>query len=163
MKHNLRLFKIAKLAKEKGFKTKTVTTGFTNDYLLGGKNMMINETCILLWMCELQKWLRENYDIHIEILNKSNNLIFKDPYGNFYTADEYLSGNVKKKLLEAEKAFNNGNADMIQNIEKLKLVIPKDIPIHEIEVRMGSRWVPSSIYEKFGKEGCSGYRRSAIF
>lgn len=87
-----------------------------------------------------------------DILNKCNNLIFKDPYGNFYTADEYLSGNVKKKLLEAEKTFNNGNADMIQNIEKLKLVIPKDIPIHEIEVRMGSRWVPSSIYEKFGKE-----------
>lgn len=87
-----------------------------------------------------------------EILSKANNLIFKDPYSNFYTADEYLSGNVKKKLQEAEKAFNNGNADMLQNIEKLKLVIPKDIPIHEIEVRMGSRWVPATIYEKFGRE-----------
>ena len=63
MKHNLRLFKIAKLAKDKGFTTHTITTKFTNDYLLGGKNMIINETCILLWMCELQKWLREVYNI----------------------------------------------------------------------------------------------------
>jgi len=87
MKHNLRLFKLAKLAKEKGFTTHTVTTKFTNDYLLGGKNMMINETCILLWMCELQKWLREIYDIHIEINSFSNvdtydgNLIYNSaPY-----------------------------------------------------------------------------------
>ena len=67
MKYNLRLFKIAKLAKDKGFTVHTATTKFTNDYLLGGKNVMINNTCILLWMSELQKWLRENYDIHIEI------------------------------------------------------------------------------------------------
>jgi len=75
MKYNLRLFKIAKLAKDKGFTVHTVTTKFTNDYLLGGKNVMINNTCILLWMSELQKWLRENYDIHIEISNKSNSSI----------------------------------------------------------------------------------------
>jgi hypothetical protein len=76
MKYNLRLFKIAKLAKEKGFTTHTVTTKFTNDYLLGGKNVIINEICILLWMSELQKWLRKNYDIHIEIKNYSNNLYY---------------------------------------------------------------------------------------
>ena len=78
MKHNLRLFKIAKLAKDKGFTVHTVTTRFTNDYLLGGKNVMINNTCILLWMSELQKWLRENYNMHIEISNKSNNLYYGD-------------------------------------------------------------------------------------
>ena len=72
MKHNLRLFKIAKLAKEKGFTTHTITTKFTNDYLLGGKNMMINETCILLWLCELQKWLRDNYNCFLDILPHSD-------------------------------------------------------------------------------------------
>jgi len=65
MKHNLRLFKIAELARENGFTTHTVTTKFTNDYLLGGKNAMINEVCILLWMCELQKWLREVHNIYV--------------------------------------------------------------------------------------------------
>ena len=58
----------ALLAKEKGFKTKTVTTKFTNDYLLGGKNVMINETCISLWMCELQKWLREVHNINVFVV-----------------------------------------------------------------------------------------------
>jgi len=74
MKINLRLFKLAKLAKEKGFTTHTVTTKFTNDYLLGGKNVMINEICILLWMSELQKWLRETHDIHIEVKIYDDNL-----------------------------------------------------------------------------------------
>lgn len=62
------LFKIAKIAKEKGFKTKTITTGFTNNYLLGGKNIMITDMCIYLWMCELQKWLEEIYNCFIEII-----------------------------------------------------------------------------------------------
>ena len=66
-----KLFKIAKLAKEKGFKTKTVTIGFTNNYLLGGKNVMITEMCIYLWMCELQKWLREVHNIHITVTSIS--------------------------------------------------------------------------------------------
>ena len=68
MKDTLISFETDKLAKEKGFTTHTVTTKFTNDYLLDGKNIMINETCILLWMCELQKWLREVHNIHITIL-----------------------------------------------------------------------------------------------
>ena len=71
MKHNLRLFKIAKLAKEKGFTVHTATTKFTNDYLLGGKNVMITEMCIYLWMCELQKWLREVHNIHITVTSIS--------------------------------------------------------------------------------------------
>jgi hypothetical protein len=58
---------IAKLAKEKGFIPHTITTKFTNDYLLGGKNVLINETCILLWMHELQKWLRVTHKIDILI------------------------------------------------------------------------------------------------
>ena len=63
------LFKIAKLAEEKGFKTKTVATRFTNDYLLGSKDVIITDICIYLWMCELQKWIYDNYKIHIEILS----------------------------------------------------------------------------------------------
>lgn len=57
--------KIAFIVAEKGFKTVTVTTGFTNKYLLGGKDFLITEMCIYLWMCELQKWLREEHNISI--------------------------------------------------------------------------------------------------
>ncbi len=85
MKINLRLFKLAKLAKEKGFTTHTVTTKFTNNYLLGGKNVMITEMCIYLWMCELQKWLREKHDIHIEI-NSFSDVSTYDGYLIYNTA-----------------------------------------------------------------------------
>lgn len=59
MKESKVMFEIAKSAEKKGFKTRSVTTCFTNIYLLGGKKTLINDTCILLWMCELQKWLRD--------------------------------------------------------------------------------------------------------
>ena len=72
MEEELISFETAKLAKEKGFTTHTITTKFTNDYLLGGKNMIINETCILLWLCELQKWLRDNYNCFLDILPHSD-------------------------------------------------------------------------------------------
>ena len=85
MKHNLRLFKIAKLAKEKGFTTHTITTKFTNDYLLGGKNMMINETCILLWLCELQKWLREIHKIIVLVdWEGTDGYFYKLDFKSFY-------------------------------------------------------------------------------
>lgn len=64
---NLIEYKTALLAKQKGFKTRTITTKFTNDYLLGGKNVMINENCISLWMYELQKWLREKHNVIIDV------------------------------------------------------------------------------------------------
>lgn len=73
MEEQLITLETAKLAKEKGFITKTVTTGFTNDYLLGGKNVMITEMCIYLWMCELQKWLREVHKIVLLIHQYDDN------------------------------------------------------------------------------------------
>lgn len=66
MKKQLLESKLAFIAAEKGFKTATVTTGFTNKYLLGGKDFLITEMCIYLWMCELQKWLRGK-DIFISV------------------------------------------------------------------------------------------------
>jgi len=59
MQKHVAIFKTAKLAEKKGFKTHSLTTLFTNNYLLGGKKTLINDACILLWMCELQKWLRD--------------------------------------------------------------------------------------------------------
>jgi hypothetical protein len=66
MQEKLITQKTAKKAEEKGFKPKTFTTKYTNDYLLGGKNTIITETCILLWMRELQNWLRDVHNIHVE-------------------------------------------------------------------------------------------------
>lgn len=67
MKETNKTFKLAKEAEEKGFINHTLSTGFTNRYLLGGKNTMINETCIFLWLCELQNWLKNTHNIILVI------------------------------------------------------------------------------------------------
>lgn len=80
---------IARKARDLGFKPKTVTTKFTHDYLLGGKNVMITETCIYLYLCEIQNWLRETYKINVFPYLENN-----DSSGNnwicalFYTLEE---------------------------------------------------------------------------
>ena len=71
----------------------------------------------------------------------------------FVTADEYLSGNVRRKLrmvkamaevLPAEKK------EQIQpNIAALEAVQPVDLTAGEIGVRIGVNWIPTEIYEQF--------------
>jgi hypothetical protein len=64
----IELNEIAKLANDKGFKPHSVSTNYTNKYLLGGKNFFINDTCIYLWLCEVQKWLRDTEGVVINVL-----------------------------------------------------------------------------------------------
>ena len=117
-----KLFKIAKLAKEKGFKTKTVTTGFTNDYLLGGKNVMITEMCIYLWMCELQKWLEEIYNCIIGILphrdGDSKNKQWKSKKDVFWTVEvDYYGKNFEIELTDDSdftQHFNNNYEEALK-------------------------------------------------
>lgn len=61
---------LCKLAQEKGFKAKTVSTSATLKYHLGeGKNLLINDTCDYLLLCEIQKWLREDFKTDVFVLH----------------------------------------------------------------------------------------------
>ena len=86
----------------------------------------------------------------------------------FVTADEYLSGNVRRKLrmvkalcevLPEEKA-----ALLQQNVTALEAVQPVDLTAGEIGVRIGVNWVPREVYEQFLYEviGTSAYARDKI-
>jgi N12 class adenine-specific DNA methylase len=76
-------------------------------------------------------------------------LVFENPAsGLLETPDEYLSGNVKKKLKAAEEALG-GAPQYAPNIEALKRVIPADIKIQDIGVRLGSTWVPPEVISSF--------------
>lgn len=77
------------------------------------------------------------------------NIIFKTPAGNYETKDNYLAGNVRQKLREAEDALNNGDKDMEHNVEELKKVIPPNVPYYQISAPLGSSWVPNEIYVDF--------------
>ena len=86
-----------------------------------------------------------------EILELSKGKIFESPTGGFFTRDEYLSGNVKKKLAEVKKAIESGYSEFEYNKTELEAVIPKDIPVVSIEARLGSRWVPLDIINDFAQ------------
>ena len=63
---------------------------------------------------------------------------------------EYLSGNVREKLRQAEENNTDGRYDA--NIKALERVIPMNIPAHLIEFTLGSSWVEPKLYEDFVKE-----------
>ena len=75
-----------------------------------------------------------------EIIKELRGLIFKVPNTDTYvTSDEYLSGNIREKLREAEQAFEIDKSLDI-NIERLKNALPKDLTIGEISAKLGSTW-----------------------
>ena len=64
------------------------------------------------------------------------------------TADEYLSGNVRKKLLQAETAAKSDPFFEI-NVEALTRAQPKELEATDIDVRLGSTWIAPEIFEQF--------------
>lgn len=72
--------------------------------------------------------------------------LFVDPVtGEHVLRDAYLSGNVRKKLQQAEMA------GMDRNVRALMEVQPEDVGAHEISARIGSPWVPVEVYQDFIK------------
>ncbi len=86
---------------------------------------------------------------------------------SFVTADEYLSGNVRKKL-RMVKALAEARPDLTEqvqgNITALEAVQPVDLTAGEIGVRIGVNWIPIEVYEQFMYEllGTGYYGRDRI-
>ena len=84
-----------------------------------------------------------------DIIDELNGVIFLDPvYGNWQTADEYLSGNVRQKLREAEQAAQD-SPGYLPNVEALRQAQPKDLDASEIEVRLGATWIDPAYIREF--------------
>ena len=97
-----------------------------------------------------------------QIVEDLKGIIFKEPSSGpfdyaengenwskgWQTADEYLSGNVRKKLREAKRAAER-NPDFNINVEALEKAQPKDLDASEIEVRIGSTWVDKEVFQQF--------------
>ena len=82
-------------------------------------------------------------------------VIFHDPkrgaledYAGWVTADEYLSGNVRQKLKEAEAAAAE-NPMYQSNVDALRAAQPKDLEASEIEVRLGATWIDKAYIQQF--------------
>ena len=103
------------------------------------------------YMCELTG-KTEN-----EIYQELKGVIFLNPlygYGNeasprYLMADEYLSGNVREKLIVAKRSAEVYPEDYTVNVEALEKVQPKDLTASEIAVRLGATWIPPGVVEQF--------------
>ena len=84
-----------------------------------------------------------------ELINELNGVIFLDPvHEEWQTADEYLSGNVRQKLREAEQAVQD-SPGYLPNVEALRQAQPKDLDASEIEVRLGATWIDPAYIREF--------------
>ena len=89
-----------------------------------------------------------------ELIADLQGVIFRIPAAEparYVTADEYLSGNVRAKLLTAEAAAKE-HPELAVNVEALKQVIPKDLSAAEISVRLGTTWIPQEDIQRFVME-----------
>ncbi|WP_331477036.1 helicase-related protein [Blautia sp.] len=95
-----------------------------------------------------------------QIVSDLKGVIFKDPesgpfdmesdgwYKGWQAADEYLSGNVRRKL-ETARAAAETYPEFAVNVEELEKVQPKDLTAPEINVRIGSPWIDTKYYKQF--------------
>ena len=72
----------------------------------------------------------------------------QDGTPHYVTADEYLSGNVRRKLRQAQRAAQQDPA-FAANVEALTAAQPKDLDASEIEVRLGATWIDKEYIQQF--------------
>jgi hypothetical protein len=78
-------------------------------------------------------------------------LVYRNPEGDWETADRYLSGNVRTKLRTAEAAATL-DPSYHRNVDALKEVQPVDLLPGDISARLGSSWIPASDVKTFVAE-----------
>jgi N12 class adenine-specific DNA methylase len=69
----------------------------------------------------------------------------------YVTADEYLSGDVREKLVSARAAAHIDPSLEI-NIKALEAALPEDLTAAEISVRLGATWLPEDVVQQFMHE-----------
>ncbi|MDO4163141.1 MAG: helicase-related protein [Bacteroides sp.] len=88
-------------------------------------------------------------DVKRDIIN--NGYGFEDPATRqLEVSYQYLSGNVREKLRQAEE--NNENGEYDKNIKALQEVLPMNIPAHLIDFTLGSSWIDPKLYNDYVKE-----------
>ena len=97
-----------------------------------------------------------------QIVEDLKGVIYKDPTSGpfdlesggehwakgWQTADEYLSGNVRRKLRTAQRAAER-DPFFAGNVDALIAAQPKDLEASEIEVRLGATWFDTKYIEQF--------------
>lgn len=86
-----------------------------------------------------------------EIIDLLGDLIFRHPSSGYMMADEYLSGNVVRKLEEA-KAAAKIDPQYHRNVEALRKVQPQPLSAKDVTITPGAPWIPIEYLNDFGEE-----------
>ncbi|XHX78452.1 MAG: hypothetical protein RBJ76_29225 [Stenomitos frigidus ULC029] len=87
--------------------------------------------------------------ILVELQAGDRPLIFRDPMKETWVAeDEYLSGNVRLKLQQADTAAQAAPM-YLANVKALTEVQPKTVHPGQIYARLGSPWIPGTVIADF--------------
>ncbi|MDO5651031.1 MAG: PLxRFG domain-containing protein [Moraxella sp.] len=79
-----------------------------------------------------------------ELTNSDKPLIFFDPkQGKYVTKSNYLSGNIRQKIKEAQEH------GLVDNEAALMAVLPKDKTLDQVNMSLGMAWIPSGVYTSF--------------
>lgn len=87
-----------------------------------------------------------------EVITDLGKFIYLNPITALWeTADHYLSGNVVKKLAEAERAaeLNPDNEQLLRSRDAIRSAQPDKIPFDLLDFNLGERWIPTSFYDRF--------------
>lgn len=95
-------------------------------------------------------------ETYADVIRALNGSIYCNPekwegcfYKGWETSEEYLSGNLIRKLNIAEEANKTHNGQFDENIKAIKRVLPDAVPTKDIYVTLGSPWVPTDIIDDF--------------
>ena len=91
-----------------------------------------------------------------EVIEKLRGSIYQNPltwnecfYKGWETADEYLSGNIREKIIDAAEVDRRYNGYFADNVKALKKVLPPEVSADDIYITLGSPWVPADVIEDF--------------
>lgn len=77
-------------------------------------------------------------------------LVYEDPTtGRLHAAAEYLSGDVRVKLAEAQAAAVDDPARYNANVAALREVMPADVESMDIRARLGAVWISPETHQQF--------------
>lgn len=78
--------------------------------------------------------------------------VFEDPTtGALLPAAEYLSGDVRAKLEYAREQLEE-RPELGRHVQALSAAVPSDVPLEEIEARLGAVWLSADVHRQFLSE-----------
>lgn len=94
------------------------------------------------------------------VIEEMGDGIYLNPETGWETADEYLSGDVRTKLEQAQAAAEN-DKQYDRNVDALIAVQPKPLAADDITIKLGAGWVPVDTVKQFASE-VLGFQASSL-